>query len=265
MIPYTSYWQGGYQRTPSDFLILLHKIACFFAKQHYGECHMLTDSKSKFFFENCGYTSVTVLSELDTIPQEYQPTWSLGKIYTYKYLAEQKIHFLHLDYDVFLFKKLPNFIEQADVFVQNIENNCKSWYGIPYFFEICGYTDIIKDNQSEHAFNMGIFGGKNYNFIKDYCDLALDIVFNPLNKQFFIDGGDGFWTRAATAEQWFLSCFGIYKKQTITRLFEDNQIENCAPLEKDCKEYGYCHVWGAKNNEYWKHQIKKLAQKINIE
>ena len=265
MVPYMSYWCGGYRKQPSEMILLMHKIACYFAKQHYGECHMLTDSSSKDLFKDCGFTSIQVLPKIADIPIEYSATWSLGKIYAYRYLAEQKIHFLHLDYDVFLFKKLPDFIQNADSFVQCVEKNCFDWYGIAEFLKICSYKKIIEDNQSFFAFNMGIFGGKDSNYIKEYCELVLDIVFKIENRQFWIEGGVGHWTRAAIAEQWFLACFEKYKKQKITCLFDRDRIfGNSFPYEEDCAEYGYTHLWGVKDNPRWQNQIKQIVQKLNL-
>jgi hypothetical protein len=265
MIPYLSYWSKGYKKQPSETVLLMHKIAAYFAKKHYGACYLVTDSEGSSLFQDCGFTEVQILKELDSVPSEYSATWSLGKILCFKHLAENNIHFLHLDYDVFLFQKLPYFIQDADIFVQSIEHDATHFYGIDYMLNNCKYKTTLENNISNHSYNMGIFGGKNSSFIKNYCDFSLDIVFHPLNKDFFIDGGIGHWQRAAIAEQWLLACWEQKKQNVVTTLFDRNRMQtNAVPLEEDCIKYGYTHIWGAKNSSFWDQQIAFLAKILNL-
>ena len=188
MVPYMSYWCGGYRKQPSEMILLMHKIACYFAKQHYGECHLITDNKGSDYFKNCNYSSIITLKEFDDFPKEYdgQP-WSYGKIVAYKYLASKKIHFLHLDYDVFLFKRLPEFIEKAKVFAQSEEPNAIYYYEVDKFLKLCNNPYLIKKAKPTNAANCGIFGGSDFDFIYKYASSSIEMILDKDNKKAWTD------------------------------------------------------------------------------
>ena len=41
-----SYWSGGYQKKPSEYVVDLHKLSAHLILKNYGEVHMITDSNS---------------------------------------------------------------------------------------------------------------------------------------------------------------------------------------------------------------------------
>jgi len=258
-----SYWCGGYRKQPSEMILLMHKIACCFAKQHYGECHLITDEQSIKHFKNCGFTSVNILDKLNDLPLSYNgEPWSWSKIVTYEYLSSQKIHFLHLDYDVFLFKKLPSFIEDAEVFAQSKELNVWDYYGLQTFLKYAKNTYLIeKTKNNVDASNLGIFGGKNFDFINKYSSSCIDMILDKENTRAWNTSHlyENSWCRATIAEQYYLNVSSIFYKVPITYLFK-----NHLPLEEDCIKYGYTHLWGVKDDPYWQNRIKQIAQKLNL-
>ena len=82
LIPYMSYWSGGYQNIPSELIINLHKLSSYFLRNFFGEVHFITDSKSIEYFKNIPWSSIS--TELDEINPEYGKVWSISKLYTSK-------------------------------------------------------------------------------------------------------------------------------------------------------------------------------------
>ena len=257
-----SYWCGGYRKQPSEMILLMHKIACYFAKQHYGECHLIADELGAKYLKDCGFSSITILNELNLLPKEYNgEPWSWSKMITYKYLAEKNIHFVHLDYDVFLFKRLPEFIEKAEVFAQSEELNVRGYYGVETFLKLTNDSHLIKEVENLNGSNCGIFGGTNLNFIHKYAKSSIEMILEKNNKIAWSNSSayNAMWCRAVIAEQFYLNVCSKYFNKPITYLFQ-----NHPPTEEETTKYGYTHLWGVKDNPHWQNQIKQIAQKLNL-
>lgn len=245
LIPYYSFSTKGYLKDPDEYFINLHKASAFLCKKAYGQVNLLTDSKGYKFFKNkVKFDSIEVLKELDNIPDAYRQVWSMGKLICFKHLADNNIPFLHVDYDVFLWKKLPDFIENADVFVQNKEYNAIDHYKVDIAYKYCRFKNFevpkknflqklfnLKDNiYPNYAYNMGIFGGQDLNFIKKYATNSLEFVLHPDNAEYWtkIPILNSFlqsiyWSKATIAEQWYLAkCEEIFNKK-ITCLFNEEE------------------------------------------
>lgn len=260
--PYLSYWGGGYQKEPSEYVIDLHKLSTFLCKGHYGEVHLLTDSKSEKFFTNLNFDTITVLDQLDNIPVDYQKVWSLGKLHCFNYLAKKNIQFLHVDYDVFLFKKLPEFINSANMFVQSMEK--LFLYPVEKMLRKCDFKNFSQKDMPAYAYNMGIFGGRDSEFIKGYTSSSIKFVLNDKNKFFWLGYQDFSAHTAMLAEQWYLSCYAKKHQKKITPLFKRIDENTNQPFEEDCVKYGYTHLWGGKNDAKIVQEIRRILAINNI-
>lgn len=267
MTPYLSYWSKGYRKLPSKYIIDLHKLAAFLCKKAYGEIHFITDTVSEKYFKDIKFDSVTVLKELDDIEDGYSVTWSLGKLVCFRYLAERKIHFMHLDYDVFLWGKLPSFIENSDVFAQHVEENVYNYYNVEEMLLACKYKNFAEENLANYAFNMGIFGGKDSSFIENYSKSSIELVMNPENRKFWAYGpdeiniyGNGWgWGRAVLAEQWFLANYAQQNNKVVTSLFD-----SLKDINEKAREYNYTHLWGSKSSPEIIEKIYKRIGEFNL-
>ena len=65
-----SYWSKGYQGSPSDFVLNLHKLCFYFLKKNFGEVHFITDSESLDYFKSIPWTSIS--TDLDGLDTEYK-------------------------------------------------------------------------------------------------------------------------------------------------------------------------------------------------
>lgn len=146
--------------------------------------------------------------------------WALGKLKTY---GKAKNDFLHLDGDVFIWKKLPDFSCKNELIVQNLEYN--QHYYKTSLIEIENSFDyipneiykIVKNKKNIISFNAGTFGSNDIGFIKEYVEKALEFVDRNTNCFSKTDLG-----RFNTVyEQLFCYYLAIDKKIKITPVFKE--------------------------------------------
>jgi hypothetical protein len=260
---YFSYWSAGYRKIPDYNYLLMQKISLAFANKYFNRVHLVTDSRSLKYLENMEWTSVS--TELDSLDPALGGIWSLGKIYAYKKAAEAGKPFIHIDYDVILWNGIPHKISNAEVFAQNQESNSYNYYELDKFLLNCPYLSYMSTIRQKSASNMGIFGGRNLNFLHDYSVKAIEIAEDKSNYDFWTTytGFDYKWNMATIVEQYFLNTMSIIKSQKITYLFDDRrQFTN-----EVAREYGYSHFMGDKNHINFIARLKQIAKDncINID
>jgi hypothetical protein len=265
MKPYMSYWSGGYRKIPDKFTINMHKVCAYFLKQNFGEVHLITDSESLSFFKNIGYTSIT--TDLDVVPHEYSSVWSISKLYAYKKISQIGDPFIHVDYDVIIWEKLPERILEANLFAQNLEkyfgpkNSTYDFYEVENVIKYCPNLHLLsKVPKIDEGINVGILGGKDLDFIEKYVDLSLNWILDPENKQFWLSNFfSNAWNKAVIPEQYYLSICAYYYKKEFEFLFQKYW-----PTPEELSTIKYTHLMGEKRLEETPLKIKKLVEKLNL-
>jgi hypothetical protein len=74
------------------------------------------DAGARMLVDGLGLQFTRVSTELNALAKHDPDWWNLGKIHAYHLQMEP---FVHIDSDVFLWKRLPPRLEHADVFAQN--------------------------------------------------------------------------------------------------------------------------------------------------
>jgi len=288
IIPYMSYWNV---KSPDKFIINCHKLSAYLLRKNFGEVHLITDSESLSYFKDIRWTSIS--TDLDILDKKYASIWSLGKIYTYKILAEKKIPFIHVDYDVFLWEGLPNKIKNSTLFSQNFEiNKIKTYdkYHIKDFINNCPDLDIFniikeKDYLNDeceiykniNALNMGIFGGTDLDFIAEYSNKSMNFIYNKKNEVFWLEK-DVFedWRKSCIVEQYYISFLLKLKNKKINLFFDkDINIKNKGSywidlyyngfnFNIDQEDYPYTHLVNSKKRPDIKDKINKLVKKLKL-
>ncbi len=154
-------------------------LSCLLLRKYYDEVELYTDEPGKRILIDqlkLPYTNVHVV--FDDSFQIHPALFSLAKIRTY---SLQKKPFIHIDGDVFLWKRFPESLLKADLIASNLE--------IDLFFnkEILDEAAQKLDGIPEHlvgvhthknifASNAGIIGGTNISFIKKYCNEAISFI-----------------------------------------------------------------------------------------
>ncbi|HEX3359161.1 MAG TPA: DUF6734 family protein [Tepidisphaeraceae bacterium] len=234
------------------------------ASQHYPETVLITDQAGKkLLVDQLGLPFMHISTELEQIRDADPDWWALGKILAY---SIQDRPFVHLDTDVFLWKRLPPQVEQAHVFSQcperiaEIDGNYRpreveaafARFQLPLPVE--WEWSRSRNPAALTAENCGIFGGNNVKFL-NYCSkMALNLILRPEHAPVWALAND---KRAHTIllEQWFMTtaCTDYhrfhptspYKGVKITRLFPNDQSIPAGTAA----QLGYTHLfWIAKSH-----------------
>lgn len=234
-------------------------------RKYYSEVELYTDKSGYELLIaklKLPYTKVHVV--LDDL-NNYDPNlWALPKIYTY---SLQEKPFIHIDGDVFIWEKFSNELTNSDLITQNKESATQYYQNIwdklennlSYFPE-----EIIRDreaNKEIKAYNAGIFGGNNLNFIKEYSKRAFDFVdrnISRLEKISITDFNIFF-------EQYLFYC--LSKELRVGCLFdeviEDNGYKGFGNFEDVPKTKSYLHLLGT-----YKRDLKtceKMSKQLLLE
>lgn len=189
-----SYWSKAYKNSPNngwafrETHYMSWALSCLQLKQFYDEVELVTDSEGANLLINklhLPYTSC--LTTLDKLNDENPAIWALGKIAAYEVQQES---FIHVDGDIYIWKPFPKRIENAGIVAQNIEKNYP--FGIKLLSE-------MRDRYFSFPFlpsagdmceaNMGIVGGHELDFFRDYCSLVYSFLDSNRDKLETLSGG----------------------------------------------------------------------------
>ena len=154
-------------------------LSCHQLVKHHKEVELYTD---RFGYEilitklQLPYTKVHIV--LDELNYYNRNLWAVAKVRTFQLQTEP---FLHIDGDVFVWESLNDKFNNSNLITQNIEVATEyyreRWKTI--FPQLSFLPTEMKDyneNKSNFACNMGIIGGKNLDFFKEYTQKSLDFV-----------------------------------------------------------------------------------------
>ena len=224
---YYSLWRNFYSRDQQDNYLSIINNSVALAKQAYPNAviNLVTDSDGKNFIKSYNIFD-DIFTELDSLPKEYKKIPAIGKLKTYNLLSTQKVYFLHLEHDVFISRPIPEEIINNQIFVQHkylIEDN-KIYY-LNKVNELIKNKYLIKNFSFDYAYNCGIFGGADFQSIKQYSSSALDMVLDIQNKSFFLNSGQSlehlFINKNHFIEQYYLHEFSKLTRTKIEYLFKD--------------------------------------------
>lgn len=259
---YLSYWSGGYQNIPNENVINMHKLSAYLIKKHYGECHLITDMISKPHFQSIPFTTIT--TELESLGDTLSFNWALGKLYVYNILSKRGESFLHIDYDVFLWNPLPvNFLNKS-VITQSIESKIYKKYYLSLIKHKCKNKYLLNDiKENDDAYNMGIFGGNDLDFIEKYSKSAIEFSLDRENQNIFEEVHAHTTSAVAVVcEQYYLKRASEYYSIPITTLFGDTLPKE--DKDKIANKIGYTHVVGAKMDPNILKRIEKRILEFNL-
>lgn len=111
--------------------------------------------------------------------------WATAKIKTY---LEQQEPFIHVDGDFYLWKSFPDEVLKQNILVQNIEEATNEYYSNNWNLyepklnflgdKMCHFGK----RSNRYAYNMGVFGVCDIDFIKRYSVASLDFVDNNIDS-----------------------------------------------------------------------------------
>ena len=247
-----------------EFHLMGWVLSCLQLKEIYGNVDLYCNSRvASLLRDEVGlpYTNYLVTHDkLDIVNREL---WALPKIYTY---SLQTSPFLHLDGDVFLFKKLPDELLNSGLIAQNMEVATEYYTSAQKkimthftYFPDCVNADFISSEPIK-AVNAGILGGQDTAFFKDYSNEALIYVYNNKNNLSDIvpERFNVFF------EQHLFYSLAKERNLNIDYLFtgtiKDNQYQNLSDFHETPFHKYYLHLLGHYKKD--RYTCIKMAEKL---
>jgi hypothetical protein len=253
-----SFWSGGDKNFKNNYGWYSYKynwlswiLSCHQLVKFHDEVELYTD---QFGYEilieklQLPYTKVHVV--LDKINNYPKDLWAIAKVKTFQM---QKDPFIHVDGDVFVWESLTEKFMDSGLITQNVEITTKyyrkHWDLIyPYLIFLPDEIQKFHDGRSNFACNMGIIGGNNLDFFKNYCEKSIEFVdknrdvWEKINDQYF----------NLFFEQVLFYQYANQENQTIDFLFpempKDNEYIGFGDFDK-VPQKTYLHLLGVYKKE----------------
>lgn len=227
-----SFWSGNQTDLTNNYGWYNYKynwlswiLSCHQLVKHHKEVELYTD---RFGYEilitklQLPYTKVHVV--LDDLNSYHKDLWAIAKIKTFQMQDEP---FLHVDGDVFVWESLTDKFKNANLVTQNLEITTdyygRMWNDISTNLnfmpsEMANYHNKL----SNFACNMGIVGGNDINFFKEYTKISIAFVDNNIGSWSSING----FNFNIFFEQVLFYEFAKSKSKGIDFLFEEVSEDN---------------------------------------
>ncbi|MEO1487503.1 MAG: DUF6734 family protein [Bacteroidota bacterium] len=159
---------GGFRSNKHHYMSWA--LSCLQFKKYYEEVELVTDlAGKKLLIDTLNLPYSSVRTDFENLSHYPKQLWAIGKLYTY---SLQDKPFLHVDGDVYIWEKLDNTLDNAELIGQHMDNNEGPYH---YSMEQLKKHDIsipkvMEDDFSIqkkfYATNAGILGGNNVDFFK---------------------------------------------------------------------------------------------------
>ena len=151
----------------------------------YGKPHLYTDDLGrKILCDELQLDFADIDTSLNNLPKEFSRFYSLGRSYA---CSSQTSQFLHVDFDAFLYEKLPADFHEFDVIFEKRFCADKKEPSLcrPMLFsnaqQIPDWWNQYNEQKTFEYSSLGVFGGKQFDFFKKFHDGILNILDNNRN------------------------------------------------------------------------------------
>ena len=236
-------------------------LSCLTIKTIYPNIELVTDyNGARLLVDQLKLPYSEIHTDLDTISNYSPKIWALGKIHAY---SIQKDPFIHVDGDVFLWKRFSSKLENSPLIAQNIDK-----YNINEYFkalqhlkkhsiilpkELLAFKKLEDINFSHNA---GILGGMDIDFFSYYSKKVQSFIGDNLHRIGPNINGAQF---ALIYEQLMFSVLAKKAKLAINCLFdeEDEEFKNLDDFYNRFKVNKYVHLLNiSKSNLYNCHEME---------
>ena len=269
--PFRAYYKSSWLSEKHHLLAWVLSVET--ARQHYPKTSLFTDDDgARVLVDHLGLPFADVSTELEGLPDVGYEWFNLGKLYTYR---AQREPFVHIDYDVFLWKPLPSWVTASPLFAQNPE-----WLPPLNFYHPEACTEAVRAAQGwlpdewdsylaaggSVAVNCGVLGGQDTGFLTYYADLAIRIIEHPRNQAAWavLSANTGV---AILIEQYFLGACIEHHRNRPGSAYKHIQMAYLFPTFEDALDperatsLGYTHlINGAKINRALMHRLERRVQ-----
>lgn len=228
----------------SNTILSMHYfyLASLLAKSHYTEVQFVTDRTGQKICNllDAPFTDVTVM-DFDKVSDRL---WAYSKLKAYEM---QKDPFIHIDNDVFLFRRLPKEVEKSGICTEMREKNNFVYDNYDKLYFDNTPSSYMKYANDKIGYCMGIFGGQDIDFIQDYTRKALcwckSKEFSGVNRDIRV---------MPKVEQQLLYCEEKDQNKTIYSMRENG----CSP-----RKTGYLHL---QNDKFTPIYDKRISDYFRI-
>lgn len=225
--------------------------SCLQLVNHYSNVELVTDKQGKkLLIDTLKLPYTNVDTSLDRLKNYHPDLWALGKIVAYQI---QKIPFLHIDSDVFIWESFPKDKVLVPVVMQSIEKFSPLFKNIArqiddkFNFLPEEYKLLIRHQEYVTNYNAGVIGGTDIEFFKFYTNKIFDFIeqsfeYFPKDKLSIIN---------VIYEQFFIYALSKKKGINIVFIFDNKSIADIYKNHNFRKfriEQAYLHVHDFKKN-----------------
>lgn len=247
-----------------EYNLMSWTLSCLQLKQYYPNIILYCDNVSaKTLIDNLQLPYNEVVCNLDVLNKYHPQLWALPKIHAY---SQQERPFLHVDGDVYIWKKFDDELLKSGLIAQNVESATNYYEKIMWSLESkLTYfpEEIIIERELKKpilAYNAGIFGGTDIPFFKEYTEKAFEFVNKniPNLSEINVTNFNIFF------EQYLFYCLAKKKKQSVNVLIPeiigDNEYKGFGDFARVPYEKQYLHLLGTyKKSEF---VCKQLANRL---
>jgi hypothetical protein len=230
----------------SDFLFTSAlSIVC--ASKHFPEVQIISSSWGVDLLKQFNLPVTDYSTKLNEMKKVSRFFWAYGKLLAYN---EQKVPFVHLDNDVFLWEPLPKRILEAPLCFQSHEPFKQPGYGYYRKLKPCFKVAPVKPRAImenpvyDYAYNCGICGGNDLEIFKEWIQCSAEYIFAKENEHvFFKQFAKMLIHQNLFHEQYFIACLikkhGFRDKVEVMHKDAMKINKNCVPTKPR-----YTHLWG---------------------
>jgi hypothetical protein len=246
-----------------EYNLMSWAMSCLQLRQQYPEVVLYCDSAgAKLLIDTLQLPYTEVVCVLDSLNIYDPELWALSKIKAYS-LQDQP--FLHVDGDVYLWKKFEDNLLASDLIAQNKDQIASFEVTMQELEQALDYfpKEILQERQAKNpiqTYNAGIYGGCDIAFFQEYTRKAFEFVDKNsanLSKIVVSDFNIIF-------EQYLFYCLAKDQNKPVTTLLsgiiKDHEYKGFGEFDKVPFEKHYLHLLSEyKKSEY---MCNELANRL---
>lgn len=173
------------------YFIMSTCLSCLTARRYYKQVELYTDNYGyNLFIDQLDLPYSYANQMLNELDSENSRLWVLGKLKT---IEIQQEPFIHMDNDIYLWQKLHSSSKSKFLLAQNLLTvplpYLRSLKEIHDNFQFIPNCLKITPTSNDTLANIGILGGNNNEFFKEYCNTAFQLLSKNKDKLNLINLG----------------------------------------------------------------------------
>lgn len=237
------------------------KLSNFLVQNHGYKTCFYGDRESLELFSNIKFNEAFELKD-ERINLIDPQIWSVGKLFSILNVNEP---FIHMDYDVLLFRNFDkNFLNNDVLYYHNefhIDLVMKQYQS---FFQFQPVNTKFFKNRS---YNCALLGGKNFRILQKICEEIINFIVNnqsEINKK--LNSKENlsfphFYPPVLIEQVWIFQLLKYYKQKFTPYL---NSTENLKIINKESYAKNICHLQGWKSKDLVSKNILFMNKHIGI-